>query len=183
MRRIICPALLVTAACAGSGAPPAPAVELAPVLGRAQAVLSDSAGRRVGVATFVAREDGVSIGVSVTGLPPGEHGLHIHEHGRCDPPSFETAGGHFAPQGRQHGTEAEGGPHAGDLPNLVVFEHGTGRLGTHNERVALDDCDNGLFGGDGTALVVHAGPDDHRTQPSGASGDRIACGVIERSER
>jgi superoxide dismutase, Cu-Zn family len=179
VRPIICSALLLTAGCAGGAAPAADDPTLGPVVARAEAVLVDSVGRRVGVATFIEREDGVSIGVSVTGLPAGEHGLHIHETGVCDAPSFESAGGHFAPEGRPHGTEAEGGPHAGDLPNLVVGEHGTGRLGAHNDRVSLGDGDDGLLEGDGTALVLHAGADDHRSQPSGDSGGRIACGVIE----
>ena len=181
VRSIICGALLLSAACAGGAAPATESLELGPVAGRAEAILLDSVGRRVGVATFVEREDGVSIGVSVTGLPAGKHGLHIHETGICDAPSFESAGGHFAPDSRQHGSEAAGGPHAGDLPNLDVGEHGTGRLGTHSDRVTLDDGDNSLLEGDGTALVVHAGPDDYRSQPSGNAGSRIACGVIEAS--
>lgn len=181
MKRVSCSVLLLTAACAGATAPPEQPAVLAPALARAQAVLVDSTGRRVGVATFVEREDGVSIGVSVTGLPPGSHGLHIHERGTCEPPSFESAGGHFNPGDDAHGSEAEGGPHAGDLPNLVVHEHGTGRTSAHNERITLRDGDNSLIAGDGTALVVHETADDYITQPSGDAGGRLACGVIEAS--
>ncbi len=168
---------LAAAACAG-GAAPAPVSDVAPVTASAEAILMDSAGRTVGVATFLEREDGVDIGVSVTGLPPGPHGLHIHERGVCEPPSFESAGGHFNPGGDAHGTEAQGGPHAGDLPNLIVGRHGTGRLSLHNDRISLGSGDDGLLEGDGTALVVHAGADDYTSQPSGDAGGRIACGVI-----
>lgn len=181
MKPVMGGALLLVAACAGRSAPAVEDATLGPVIARAEAVLVDSVGRQVGVATFVEREDGVSIGVSVTGVPAGEHGLHIHETGTCDAPSFASAGGHFAPEGRQHGSKAPGGPHAGDLPNLVVGQHGTGRLGTHNDRVTLGDGDNSLLDGDGTALVLHADADDYVSQPSGNAGGRIACGVIESS--
>lgn len=179
MNRLISIAVL-TAGCAGGGAPVANEATLSPVLGRAEAVLMDSAGRQVGVATFVERDEGVSIGVSVTGLPAGTHGFHIHERGACEAPTFESAGDHFDPEGRRHGTEAEGGPHAGDLENLVVGRHGTGRMSGHSEGVTLGEGDNSLLQGDATALVIHADPDDYRTQPSGNSGARIACGVIRR---
>lgn len=172
-------AILGTAACA-AGSSSAVDARARPVGARAEAVLRDSAGRSVGVATLVERSDGVSVGVSVTGLPPGPHGLHIHERGACTAPDFASAGGHFAPAGRPHGAQTDGGPHAGDLPNLVVSGDGAGRLATHNGRVTLGAGAAGLFDGDGSAIVVHAGPDDGRSQPSGASGARIACGVIER---
>lgn len=181
MKLVTCSALLLTAACAGAAQPPDQPATLAPALARAQAVLADSTGRRVGVATFVEREDGVSIGVSVTGLPPGSHGLHIHERGACEAPSFESAGGHFNPGNDAHGSEAEGGPHAGDLPNLVVYEHGTGRTSAHLEEITLRDGENSIIEGDGTALIVHEKADDYITQPSGDAGGRLACGVIEAS--
>lgn len=171
---------IVTAACAGASSPATPEPTLGPPLARAEAVLRDSTGRHVGVATFVERQDGVSVGVSVAGLPPGPHGLHIHEHGVCDAPTFTGAGGHFAPAGRPHGSETANGPHAGDLPNLIVGPEGTGRLATHNPRVTIRPGSAGLLEGNGTAVVVHAAADDGRTQPSGDAGARIACGVIER---
>lgn len=179
MNRIIAPAMLALAAGCGSQTASSGAGGELTALATAEAVLADSTGRRVGVATFIQRGDGVSIGVSVTGLPPGAHGLHIHERGVCEPPSFESAGDHFAPEDRSHGSEAEGGPHAGDLPNLTVGEHRTGRLGTQSTLVTLGEGDNSLLDDDGSALVIHARADDYRTQPSGGSGDRIACGVIQ----
>lgn len=179
VRSVAILAALALAACAGGAATSDPGAALAPVTARAEAVLRDTAGRSVGVATFLQRDQGVDIGVSVTGLPAGEHGLHIHEVGSCEPPSFTSAGGHFNPTGAQHGSEAEGGPHAGDLPNLVVGRHGTGRLGAHSEDITLEDGENALLEGDGTALVIHAGSDDYRSQPAGDAGGRIACGVIE----
>ena len=110
-------------------------------------------------------------------MSQGTHGLHLHMVGRCDPPGFETAGGHLNPGMRQHGTENPAGAHFGDLPNLIVGGAGAATVtaalqGTRAEVLAQ------IFDADGTAVVVHAGPDDYRTDPSGNSGSRIACGVL-----
>jgi superoxide dismutase, Cu-Zn family len=138
----------------------------------------DSAGRSIGWATLVQESEGVRVSVRVDGLRQGVYGLHIHESGRCDPPTFESAGGHFSPRGLAHGFEAEGGPHAGDLPNLVVEPNGRGEMTILNTRVSLRDGEAALLRPGGTAIVLHTEPDDHLTQPSGDSGDRQACGVI-----
>ena len=148
----------------------------------ARADLIDARGNKVGEA--VLRETpghGVLIEIDVAGLAPGVHGYHIHQTGKCEAPTFESAGGHYAPRGRQHGFMVEGGPHAGDLPNLHVPESGR----VHAEHLAtgitLQPNQTGtLFDDDGSALVIHARRDDYRTQPSGDSGDRIVCGVIRR---
>jgi superoxide dismutase, Cu-Zn family len=146
----------------------------------ATVALRDSAGQDVGTAEL--RQDGgsVRVTVSVTGLPAGEHGIHFHENGSCEHSgeAFGGAGSHFAPSGRQHGLENPQGPHAGDLPNLQVSGDGSGRLEATTDRVTLMGGANALSKAGGTALVIHAQPDDQRTDPSGNSGARVACGII-----
>lgn len=149
--------------------------------GGARAVLRNAAGAEVGTATFVEEGGAVRVEVDVRDLPAGEKGVHVHETGACDPPTFESAGGHFNPQGRQHGTLNPQGPHAGDLPNLEVGQDGRGRLDAGTDRFSLSEGPGNLLDADGSAIVVHAQRDDLRTDPSGNSGDRIACGVIERA--
>jgi Cu-Zn family superoxide dismutase len=113
-------------------------------------------------------------------LPAGPHAVHFHEKGDCsDTEKFETAGGHHNPTGAEHGYFPEGGPHAGDLPNFVIVEGQTTALSTFSAHVRFRDGDAPLFDADGSALVVHAGADDYESQPSGASGDRIACAEIK----
>lgn len=162
---------------AGAAASAAGAAEAA----TARAELRDAEGRSVGMATLTGTEGGVRIEVSVSGLPEGRHGFHVHETGRCDPPDFTSAGGHFNPAGQRHGIESPEGPHAGDLPNIIVGADGSGSLTTVNPYLSLGTgADNDLLREGGTALMVHAGPDDYITDPAGDSGGRIACGVIER---
>jgi Cu-Zn family superoxide dismutase len=138
----------------------------------------DAQGRSVGSAVVTEAEQGVRINVNVRGLPPGTHGIHVHENGACDPPGFTTAGAHYNPTGRQHGLENPQGPHLGDLPNLIVGADGAGELEAVSTTLTLRR-DNSLLKPGGTALVIHAAADDGRTDPSGNSGARIACGVIE----
>ena len=124
---------------------------------------------------------GTLLTIDLNGLEPGVYAIHIHETGACEPPTFESAGGHFAPERRSHGFLHADGPHAGDLINLRVPASGevsTERLATF---VTLSDgAANSLFDADGSAIVVHAGSDDYASQPSGDAGDRLACGVVMR---
>ncbi len=118
--------------------------------------------------------------MNVAGLPPGAHGIHIHESGVCQEPDFATAGGHFNPRGRKHGLAHADGAHAGDLPNMVVNAAGKARYETANVRITLGDGPNSLFKPGGTSLVIDRDPDDQLTDPAGNSGPPIACGVIRR---
>ena len=146
--------------------------ELGPARGLPTIALVNGAGASTGAVQVEPRSGGANLRIAVQGLPPGEHGLHLHAFGRCDPPGFQSAGDHWNPEGRRHGHLNPQGPHLGDLPNLTVSANGHGAI---NFRIA------GLIGdADGTALVVHASPDDYQTDPSGNSGDRIACAVVAR---
>lgn len=147
----------------------------------ARAELRNAAGRTIGTATLTQVGEAVRIVVEVQGLPAGAKGVHIHAVGRCDAPDFTTAAGHFNPHGRQHGALNPQGPHAGDLPNLTVGGDGRGRLETTATLITLLSGPGSLFDADGSALVVHAAPDDFRTDPTGNSGARVACGVIVKT--
>jgi Cu-Zn family superoxide dismutase len=146
----------------------------------AQVELHDSRGELVGIAVLTETTDGVRVVASVRGLPPGYHGLHIHETGKCEPPDFKSAGEHFDPYGAQHGLKNPKGSHAGDLPNLLVAPDGTGVLVAYAPLVTLRTGGNSLLRDGGTAMIIHSQADDQLTDPSGNSGDRLACGVIAR---
>lgn len=148
---------------------------------RASAQMKDRSGKDVGTVELVETPNGVLITAKLKGLPPGEHGFHIHAVGKCEPP-FASAGGHFNPQEAKHGLMSEEGPHSGDLPNLIVSVSASGEANVQlwNPMVTLQaDTDDSLLDQDGSAIVIHAGPDDHKSDPAGNSGDRIACGVVQ----
>jgi Cu-Zn family superoxide dismutase len=161
---------LVAWACAGSTATPG--------LPGARAELADAAGKTVARATFAERDGGVALHVTGSGLPPGPHGFHVHANPSCEPPDFTSAGGHFNPGGRKHGMKNPDGPHAGDLPNLTVRDDGTVDTTITVRRELLEAGPSSILGG--TSLLIHEKPDDMKTDPSGDSGKRIACGVITR---
>jgi superoxide dismutase, Cu-Zn family len=145
--------------------------------------LRNAAGTSVGTANFTQVGNVVRVVLEAKGLTPGLHGVHIHAVGKCDPPDFTSAGGHFNPGGKQHGALNTQGSHAGDLPNLNVAPDGSGRLETATEQITLATGSTSLWDADGAALVVHAAPDDFKTDPTGNSGARVACGVITKAPK
>jgi Cu-Zn family superoxide dismutase len=145
----------------------------------AVARLMDASGNVVGNVLLSEDRGSVRILMDVTGLPPGDKAVHLHEVGRCDPPSFESAGAHVNPTKAEHGTANPRGPHAGDLPDVAVNTEGKGHLEVSVKGVALDKkAAASLLDADGSALVIHERADDKKTDPAGDSGARIACGVI-----
>ncbi|MEI6244572.1 MAG: superoxide dismutase family protein [Acidobacteriota bacterium] len=140
--------------------------------------LNDAAGKSVGTATLTETKTGVSIALDLTGLPAGEHAIHIHQNAKCEAPAFTTAGGHFNPTSMKHGLENPDGHHAGDMKNFTVAADGTAKGKVVDDAVTIADGAASIFTGGGTALVVHAAADDMKTDPSGNAGARIACGVI-----
>lgn len=143
-------------------------------------MLKNTTGNDVGTATIVAKGSGVEVKLNVKDLTPGVHAVHFHQNGKCDPPDFKSAGGHFNPTGKQHGFDNPQGHHAGDMMNFTVKPDGTAKATVEDADVVLDagSESNSLFANGGTAMVIHAKADDYKTDPAGNSGDRVACGVI-----
>lgn len=139
----------------------------------------NSAGKKIGTANFQTSKNGVEIRLLIKGLSPGKHGIHIHETGKCEGPDFKSAGGHFNPFNKQHGKSNPKGTHAG-LPGLEVGPDGTVDSKLSANEVTLENAENSLFRSAGTSIVIHANADDQKTDPSGNSGERIACGVIRK---
>lgn len=172
MRRTLYAAL---AACCLAG--PAFAQDISATAGMAGADGLDN-----GTVTFNQSKSGIlHIIVEMTGVAPGSHGMHIHEKGACDAAGgFESAGGHYA-GGKEHGINSENGPHPGDLPNVHVGGDGVLKVEIFTDRLSLGEGGtNPLMDADGSAVVLHAEPDDYATHPAGHSGQRISCGVIEQ---
>jgi len=156
-----------TAACAQSAAP------------SVHADIVNAQGQKIGTATLHPSASGVRIDVEVSQLPPGTHGIHIHTVGKCEGPAFASAGGHFNPASKKHGKDNPEGPHAGDLLNIEAGgAYGTAKASFTDPNVTLGDGPNSLFHEGGTAIVIHEKADDYKTDPSGNSGARIACGVV-----
>jgi Cu-Zn family superoxide dismutase len=162
---------ILLAAAAVSYAAPKPAHPL-------QVELKDGAGKKVGTAKLTELKTGVSVHLEVEGLTPGEHAVHFHEKGSCVGPDFKSAGGHYNPSKKEHGLDNPKGPHEGDMRNFTVGEDGKASVDVKDERVNLGKGAYTLLQKGGTALVIHAKADDNKSQPAGAAGDRVACGVI-----
>jgi Cu-Zn family superoxide dismutase len=160
--------------------PPAPQKSSAQTAQSAHADIVNATGQKIGTASFTPGDGGVRIDVDVTQLPPGTHGIHIHAVGKCEGPDFKTAGGHFNPAGKKHGKDNPEGQHNGDLLNLEIGADGHGIASLLDASVTLGDGPTSLFQPGGTAIVIHAGPDDYKTDPAGNSGARVACGTIQK---
>jgi superoxide dismutase, Cu-Zn family len=148
----------------------------------AEAHFVDAAGKSVGSALITEQPNGhIQFHFALNNLPPGSHGMHVHEKGECVKPDFRSAGKHFNPDGKEHGAENPKGSHAGDLGNIKVGTDGTANVEVTAAKLSLETTDHALIRPGGTAIVIHSSQDDQKSDPSGNSGVPIACGVIEKA--
>lgn len=151
------------------------------------ATVIGSDGSEIGSLIVHPLRQGVRLDLHVEGLEPGEHAVHIHETGICTPPDFTSAGGHYDPAGARHGMPdadedmSDPDHHAGDMLNQTVDDNGMLDAQVVNQSVTIAD-ENPLLDHDGSALVIHAGPDDYESQPAGAAGPRVACAAITKRD-
>jgi Cu-Zn family superoxide dismutase len=173
MRKVIALSLVIlTSGCAG------PATEKpGAVMVSADLMQKDA---KVGTVSLTQAGENVAMSLTVDGLKTGTYGMHIHETGKCEGPDYKSAGAHWNPTAKQHGAQNPGGAHSGDLENLVATNGQASRLERQLTGIKLTG-EGGLMDTDGAAFVIHAGPDDMKTDPSGNSGGRIICGVFKQS--
>jgi len=144
----------------------------------AKAALKDTTGKDVGTVSLTQTNSGVLLKLSLKGMPAGEKAFHVHAVGKCEPP-FTSAGGHFNPTGKKHGLASADGHHAGDMPNLHIPANGELTVEVLNTAITLAKGQaNSVFDADGSAIIIHANADDHKTDATGNAGDRIVCGII-----
>jgi superoxide dismutase, Cu-Zn family len=189
MRYPIQMAALATACLMASACVPAARTETGTAGKPAQSIVAPTSGPTVvaplynaqqvelGSAGITPGKDGVQLDITVSDLAIGSYGLHLHMVGKCEGPEFKTAGMHWNPDSKMHGRDNPMGAHLGDLPNLVVTKQGEAKLSVALPGVMIND-ENGLLDADGTSIILHAAPDDYRTDPSGNSGARMICGVF-----
>lgn len=147
--------------------------------------MADARGNAIGTVEIRQLRHGTLFVANLRNLPPGPHGFHVHERGVCEAPGFQSTGGHYNPGNAGHGFDSEGGPHAGDLPNIHVTQQGVAMAEFHSERLSLGSRPDQATGGgphtlldnDGSAIMIHQGADNYRDMDS--AGSRLACGVIK----
>jgi Cu-Zn family superoxide dismutase len=143
---------------------------------KAIAMLHPTAGNKVtGTVTFAPVADGVQVHAEIAGLTPGKHGFHVHEFGDCSATDATSAGAHFNPTNQPHAGPDVAVRHEGDMGNVEADASGNAKLDYVDRQISLTNDAKSVIG---RSVVVHAKPDDLKTQPSGDSGARIACGVI-----
>lgn len=151
-----------------------------PSAAKIRVALKNAKGRAVGTVLVWQKGPGVVLRPHVHHLPPGEHAIHFHTNAKCDGPDFKSAGAHFNPENKKHGLQTPEGHHAGDMVNFTVNARGRARTRLVDKDASLADGNDSLFSNGGTSIIIHAKADDMKTDPSGNSGDRIACGVITK---